>query len=74
MKIYIVEREENTGDGFWQNAGTALCVNEKVAKREMKRMVDESCEGDFDYSEDNTLAESQNGWVRVRYYEMPVME
>ena len=74
MKIYIVKREENTGDGFWQNAGIALCVNEDVAKREMKRMVDESCDGDFDYSEDNTLAESRNGWVRVWYCEMPVME
>lgn len=74
MKIYIVEKESNTGDGFWQNDGIIPCKNEEVAKREMRRMVKETSEGDFEFSENNTVAISKNGWVRISFYKLTVVE
>lgn len=74
MKIYIVEKESNTGDGFWQNDGIIPCINEEVAKREMRRMIKETSEGDFEFSENNTVAISKNGWVRISFYKLTVVE
>lgn len=68
MKIYIVEKESNIGDDFWQNDAIIPCINEEVAKREMRRMIKEISECDFEFSENNTVAISKNGLVRISFY------
>lgn len=40
MKIFIIEREENTGEGFWQSGGIIPCLTFEIAKREMLAMVE----------------------------------
>ncbi len=74
MKIFIVEKESNTGDGFWQNDGVIPCMNEKVAKRVMKRMIKESSEGEFEFLENDTVAMSKNGWVKISFFKSTVEE
>lgn len=64
MRIYIVEKEENTGEGFWQNGGITPCLTLEIAIREREKMMEESNEGEFVFSEDNLKATSKNGWVK----------
>ena len=49
MKIYIVEKEMDSGDDFWETIDVIPCINKKVAEREMKRMIGESSEGEFEF-------------------------
>lgn len=75
MKIFIVEKEENTGEGFWQNGGITLCLNFEIAKKELITMIKESNEGEFDIIEkgDGIIATSKNGWVRFIIYSSDVI-
>lgn len=75
MKIFIVEKEENTGDGFWQNSGITLCLTFEIAKRELIALIKKSNEGEFDISEkgDGVMATSKNGWVRFSIYSSDVI-
>lgn len=74
MKIYIVEKEDNTDDGFWQNSGIIPCANLEVAIRERNKMIEESNEGKFNYSKDGLIATSNNGWVRFLISIMDIIE
>lgn len=40
----------------------------------MRRMIKETSEGDFEFSENNTVAISKNGWVRISFYKLTVVE
>ena len=50
---------------------TIICCQDRnvylfdVAKRVMKRMIKESSESEFEFSENDTVAMSKNGWVRI---------
>ena len=74
MQIYIIKKEEKTDDGFWQSGGIVPCTNLEVAIRERDKMIGESDEGEFNYSEDGFIATSNNGWVRFLISAMDVRE
>ena len=75
MQIFIVEREENTGEGFWQSGGITLCSTFEIARREMLAMIKKSNEGEFSLVEmkDEAIATSKNGWVKFRIYPCDVI-
>ncbi len=74
MQIFIIEREDNTGEGFWQNGGITPCLTLEIAKRERAKMIKESNEGEFVFSEDNLVATSKNGWIKFTIYPCNVVE
>lgn len=78
MKIFIVEKESNTGGGFWINDCIIPCMNKEAAKREMKKMIEESSEGEFKFlsllNGNKVVAISKNGWVRISFYKITVMK
>lgn len=48
---------------FFLNKKQADYVTERV----MKRMIKESSEGEFEFSENDTVAMSKNGWVKISF-------
>jgi len=74
MQIFIIQREDNTGEGFWQNGGITPCLTLEIAERERAIMIKESNEGEFVFSENNLEATSKNGWVKFTIYPCNVVE